>query len=55
MEKTNMGINPLNDLAIQFQNQTQHAVGGGVLRPEIDVEIAHGGLARQKIGRRIGL
>jgi NAD-dependent deacetylase len=35
MQKTNMGINPLNNLAVQFQNQTQHAVGGGVLRPDV--------------------
>ena len=35
-----MGIDTLDNFPIQFQNEAQHAVGGGMLRAEVDVEIA---------------
>src|SRR5690606_10616854 len=36
MEQTHMRINPLDCLAIQFHDHTQHTVCSRVLRPEID-------------------
>ena len=40
MQKTDMRINALDDFAVQFQNQTQHAVRGGMFRTEVDREVA---------------
>lgn len=40
MQKTDMRIDTLDDFAVQFQNQTQHAVRGRVFRTEVDREIA---------------
>jgi hypothetical protein len=34
-----MRINALDDLAIKLQHKTQHAMGRGMLRSEIDTEI----------------
>ena len=39
-----MRIDALDDLAVQLQHQTQHAVGRRMLRPEVDVERADVGL-----------
>ncbi len=35
MQQSNVRIGTLDDLAIQFQNQTQHAMGCRMLRPKI--------------------
>ena len=35
-----MRIDALDDLAVEFEHEPQNAVRGGMLRPEIDVEIA---------------
>ena len=31
-----MRVRPLDDLAVHLQDQSQHAMGGGMLRAEID-------------------
>jgi hypothetical protein len=36
MQETNVRVGALDDLAIEFQHQAQHAVGGWVLRPKIE-------------------
>jgi hypothetical protein len=41
MQQANMGIGSHNLFAIEFQNQPQHAVGSGMLRPEIDCVVPH--------------
>ncbi len=35
-----MRIDALDDFAVEFEHETQHAMRRGVLRPEIDREIA---------------
>ena len=35
-----MRIDPLHHLAVEFQNQAQHAVRRRMLRPEVDGEVA---------------
>jgi len=35
-----MGVDALNDLAIQFKDESQHTVSRRMLRPEIDREVA---------------
>ena len=40
VEKADMRVGALDDLAVELEHQTQHTVGGGVLGAEIDVEIA---------------
>ena len=40
MEQPDMRIDPRDHFAVKLQHQTQHAVGGRMLRPEIDGEIA---------------
>ena len=40
VEKPNVGIDAHHHLAIEFQDETQYAMGRGVLRPEINCEIA---------------
>jgi hypothetical protein len=40
MQKPNMGIDTLYDLAVELEHQTQHAVRGRVLGPEIDRKVA---------------
>ena len=43
MQQSDMRIDALDDLAVELQHQTQHAMGRGMLRPEID---------REGVGRR---
>ena len=40
MQQADVRVDPLDDLAVQLQDQAQHAVGRRVLRAEIDVELA---------------
>ena len=40
MQQADMGIDPFNNLTVQFQHQTQNAVRCRVLRAEIDAELA---------------
>ena len=46
MQQADMRIDALDDLAVQLQHQTQHAVRGRVLRAEVDREFALVHLAR---------
>src|SRR6056297_1164507 len=40
MEQTDMRVAPLDQLAVQFQNQTQNTMCRRVLRAEVKVEVA---------------
>ena len=40
MEKADMRVDALDDFAVKLQHEAQHAVRRGMLRPEIDGEIA---------------
>ena len=44
MQKTDMRIDALDHLAVELQHEAQDAVRRGVLRPEVDVELADVGL-----------
>ena len=48
VEKADVGIDALHHLAVELEHEAQHTVGGGMLRPEIDVELADVGLAHQR-------
>ena len=47
MQQADMRIDARDDLAVQVQHQAQHAMGGRMLRPEIDGEL------RSSVGRRV--
>jgi hypothetical protein len=47
MEEPDMRIDPLDDLAVEFENEAQDTVGRRVLRAEIDGEIADRMLGHQ--------
>jgi len=49
MKEADMGIDPLNDLAIEFQHETQHAVRCRVYRPKIDGKLAIGGVGHVRL------
>ena len=49
MQKPNMRVNALDDLAVEFKHQTQHAVRRRVLRSEIDREIARSGFGHSRL------
>jgi hypothetical protein len=40
MQQADMRIDALDDLAVQFEHEAQHAVRRRMLRTEIDVEVA---------------
>ena len=40
MEEADMGIDALDDFAVEFENKAQHAVRRRMLRTEVDGEIA---------------
>ena len=48
MEKADMGVGALDDLAIHFQHQAQHAVGRRVLGAEIHGEVLEPGLGHHR-------
>src|SRR5262249_4776938 len=39
MEQPDMRVDALDHLAVELENETQHAVRGGMLRPEVDREV----------------
>jgi len=39
VQEADMRIDTLHDLAVQLEDEAQHAVRGRMLRPEIDSEI----------------
>src|SRR5262245_4971202 len=43
VQKTDMRVHALDDLTVELQYETQHAVSRRVLGPEIEGEIAQGG------------
>ena len=43
VQQPDMRIDALDDLAVEFQHQAQHAMRGRMLRPEIDGEVAQRG------------
>ena len=45
VQKADMRVDALDDLAVKLQHQAQHAMGRRVLGPEIDREIADLGLS----------
>ena len=50
VQQADMGIGPLDDLAVHLQHQAQHAVGRRMLRPEVQVEILDLDIARPGAG-----
>jgi hypothetical protein len=40
MQEPDMGVDPLDNLAVKLKYKTEHAVGRGVLGPKVDREIA---------------
>ena len=47
VQQADMRIDALDDLAVEFQHQAQHAMRGRMLRPEIDGEVAQRGFSHQ--------
>src|SRR5262245_11507153 len=43
VQKTDMRVDALDDLTVELQYEAQHAVSRGMLRPEIEGEVAQGG------------
>ena len=43
MQQADMRIDALDDLAVEFEHQTQHAMRRRMLRPEIDREVSFAG------------
>ena len=54
MQQADMRVTALYDLSIQLKHQPQHAVRGGVLWPEIDVEVADALFACQRVVEAFG-
>jgi hypothetical protein len=52
VQEADMRVDPLNDLAVQFENEAKDAVGRGVLRSKVDGEIADRGFHRCDLLRR---
>jgi hypothetical protein len=48
MEQADMGIDPLDDLAVELEHEPEHAVRGRMLRPEVDRVV--GDLAVRRVG-----
>ena len=40
VEQADVGVDALDDLAVELQHEPQDSVGGGMLRPEVDREVA---------------
>ena len=47
VQEPDVGVGALDDLAVHLQHQAQHAVGGGMLRPEVEGEVLDLGLGHQ--------
>ena len=57
MQQADVRIDALDHLAVELQHQAQHAVRRGMLRPEVDVEVAdfgfwHGRILWSRIAER---
>src|SRR5690242_4618257 len=50
MQQPDMRIDALDDLAVEFEHQAEHPVRGGMLRSEIDGELAVLAFARLALG-----
>ena len=44
VQQADMRIDAVDHLAVELEHETQHAVRGRMLRPEVDVEVADGSL-----------
>ena len=53
VQQADMRIDPLDQLTVQLEYEAQHAVGGRVLRTEVDVEFADRCLGGN-LGRHLG-
>src|SRR6266702_4789112 len=49
-----MGVDALDDLTVELQYEAQHAVSRGMLRPEIEGEIAQGGFGHNGLASAAG-
>ena len=49
MEQPDVRVDALHDLTVEFEHETQHAVGGGMHRPEVDIELPDVGLGHQRV------
>src|SRR5262249_41848781 len=47
MEQADMGVNALHHLAIEFEHEAKHTMRCGMLRSEVDGEIAQGSFGHQ--------
>jgi hypothetical protein len=54
VQKTDMRVDALDDLTVELQYQTQHAVSRRVLGPEIEGEIAQGGFGHNDLASAAG-
>ncbi len=52
VQQADVRIDALDDFAVELEDEAQHAVGGRMLRPEIDGEIAECGLVHGLPARR---
>ena len=52
VQQADVRIDALDDFAVELEDEAQHAVGGRMLRPEIDGEIAERGLVDGLPARR---
>ena len=53
MQETDVRVDALDHLTVKLQHQPQHAVGRGMLRPEVDGEVA-GGRGSRRLRPDIG-
>ena len=49
VQKPDIRVDALDDLTVELQYETQHAVSRGMLRPEIEGEVAQGGFGHNGI------
>src|SRR5256886_15223459 len=54
VQKTDMRVDALDDLTVELQYQTQHAVSRRMLGPEIEGEIAQGGFGHNGLASAAG-
>jgi len=41
VQQADVRVGALNDLAVEFEDEAQHTVGGRVLRAKVDREVLH--------------
>src|SRR6266446_3395072 len=54
VQKADMGVDALDDLTVELQYEAQHAVSRGMLRPEIEGEVAQGGFGHNGLASAAG-